>query len=395
MTGHEFDKCTAREPDYCTVLLLTESIWVSFVIVIIAHRRASSSKIRVNHDIYHHHHPPAIVPLDYTQQPSVNSSTNMSETTPLLPTSIRNQLPSASTIQNKLPSQSTRLNIAEAYGALSAGKAPSQQQISQIIDLALESDFLKASGGVGSKTARLGQEGTRVLESTKSVLEAIKAWGDEKNGDDVLQNLFYHSSHANTDIDLDIGGIDGPSAKATYSELGQDTLTTLKSLYQLVTVFLTSPASIHTLDHLVLLSRDLLSDGLSDLAENISASADAVKPSEKEKEKGEVDWNKAKDKGVEVTRHTATGLYKAQAKEKAIDKAIEGKHVCRFHPLLLIPSPFTKPLLLILLPFAPHSGSTKTSLPSTKSKTNSSPVSVPSLTKPNPLPNTRNPSERF
>lgn len=68
--------------------------------------------------------------------------------------------------------------------------ARSQAQLSKLIQLVVESDTLKASGGPNTRTARLGAEGSRVLENVKNVLQASKAWGDEKNGDDLIQNFF-------------------------------------------------------------------------------------------------------------------------------------------------------------------------------------------------------------
>lgn len=59
-----------------------------------------------------------------------------------------------------------------------------------MLQLVVESDTLKAAGGAASRTARLGPEGHRVLENFKQVLRAFKAWGEEKNGDDLIQNFF-------------------------------------------------------------------------------------------------------------------------------------------------------------------------------------------------------------
>jgi hypothetical protein len=59
-----------------------------------------------------------------------------------------------------------------------------------MLQLVIDSDTLKAAGGSASRTARLGNEGQRVVENSKSVLAALKAWGDDKNGDDLLQNFF-------------------------------------------------------------------------------------------------------------------------------------------------------------------------------------------------------------
>ncbi len=124
-----------------------------------------------------------------------------SERTPLLPTSVSNSIPSRSQVQNSLPSKQTQQSLSHALGAYKAGKLPSQQQISKIIDLAIKSDFLKSSGGAGSRTARLGEDGARVLADVKEVLNLVKKWGEEKNGDDLLQNIVYDVREADTDVD--------------------------------------------------------------------------------------------------------------------------------------------------------------------------------------------------
>jgi hypothetical protein len=59
-----------------------------------------------------------------------------------------------------------------------------------MLQLVVNSDTLKSSGGPNTRTARLGAEGSRVLENVKNVLQTAQKWGDEKNGDDLLQNFF-------------------------------------------------------------------------------------------------------------------------------------------------------------------------------------------------------------
>jgi hypothetical protein len=59
-----------------------------------------------------------------------------------------------------------------------------------MISIVSESDVLKASGGPLSRTARMGPEGQRVLDNVRNVLRAFNTWGEEKNGDDLIQNFF-------------------------------------------------------------------------------------------------------------------------------------------------------------------------------------------------------------
>jgi hypothetical protein len=59
-----------------------------------------------------------------------------------------------------------------------------------MISIVAESDVLKATGGPLSRTARMGPEGQRVLDNLKNVLRTFDQWGQEKNGDDLIQNFF-------------------------------------------------------------------------------------------------------------------------------------------------------------------------------------------------------------
>jgi hypothetical protein len=121
----------------------------------------------------------------------------MSERTPLLPTHTNSNTGASSLI----PSQSTRLHLSHAVGAYRAGKLPSQSQISALIDLAIKSDFLKPGGGGSSRTARLGEEGAKVLSDFKDVLSLVKKWGEEKNGDDLFQNIVWEVRESDLDVD--------------------------------------------------------------------------------------------------------------------------------------------------------------------------------------------------
>jgi hypothetical protein len=102
-----------------------------------------------------------------------------------------------------LPSRDTRHSLAAAIAAHRAGKLPSQSQLSRLIDLAIGSDVLKPGGGAGSRTARLGEEGQQVLSDVKDVLERVKRWGEEKNGDDLCQNIVWEVGTA--DVGVDVG----------------------------------------------------------------------------------------------------------------------------------------------------------------------------------------------
>ncbi|KAJ9122286.1 hypothetical protein QFC22_001707 [Naganishia vaughanmartiniae] len=240
----------------------------------------------------------------------------MSETAPLLPTSVRKNIPSRGQVESHLPSEQSRIHISECLGALKAGKIPSQEQVSRMIDLVLQSDSLKSTGGPSSRTARLGEEGARVLDDFKGVLTAFKAWGEEKNKDDLLQNLFYNAATADVDIDLN-----GPASKTSTSEMVKDSVAVVDSFRTIASLMVTSPAFRQLGSDVILMSRDILADGAELVADQAASAADATRPSEKERKDG-VDYGKLKNKGKEHAKHTISGLYQAEAKEAAFDGAV-------------------------------------------------------------------------
>jgi hypothetical protein len=49
----------------------------------------------------------------------------------------------------------------------------------------------------------LGEEGAQVLQDVKHVLEGVRKWGEEKNGDDLCQNIVWEVGTA--DVGVDVG----------------------------------------------------------------------------------------------------------------------------------------------------------------------------------------------
>lgn len=84
---------------------------------------------------------------------------------------------------------------------------------------------------------------------------------------------------------------------------------------------ISSPVSRQLGSDIVLLTRDILADAAELTAEKASEAAKATRPSDKEREQG-LDYENIKQKGKEHAKHTVSGLYQAQAKEGAFDKAV-------------------------------------------------------------------------
>nr|XP_031864274.1 uncharacterized protein CI109_000187 [Kwoniella shandongensis]KAA5531346.1 hypothetical protein CI109_000187 [Kwoniella shandongensis] len=242
-----------------------------------------------------------------------------SERQPLLSGSVNgSNLPSRGQVQNAMPSKGQRIQMAKVSGALQAGKLPSQQQISKLIQVVLDSDTLKAAGGPNSRTARLGPEGQRVLEDSKAILRATKAWGEAKNDDDLLQNFFYNAATA--DVDVDVNTASAPSQK----ELSRDGQRAIESFRTIASLIITNPTFRKIGSDLILLSRDILADAATVAADQAKEAAQKSRPSEKERKEG-VDFEGLKKKGKATAKGVASGKLQGEAREGLWDELENAK----------------------------------------------------------------------
>ncbi|WWD18547.1 hypothetical protein CI109_103000 [Kwoniella shandongensis] len=250
-----------------------------------------------------------------SQLPTMSSS----ERQPLLSGSVNgSNLPSRGQVQNAMPSKGQRIQMAKVSGALQAGKLPSQQQISKLIQVVLDSDTLKAAGGPNSRTARLGPEGQRVLEDSKAILRATKAWGEAKNDDDLLQNFFYNAATA--DVDVDVNTASAPSQK----ELSRDGQRAIESFRTIASLIITNPTFRKIGSDLILLSRDILADAATVAADQAKEAAQKSRPSEKERKEG-VDFEGLKKKGKATAKGVASGKLQGEAREGLWDELENAK----------------------------------------------------------------------
>lgn len=105
------------------------------------------------------------------------------------------------------------LHIAKIIGALQAGKLPTQGQVNRALD-ALTSNASILSPDRRKGEGKLSENGRLILEDVREILQKLKVWLDSKNKGDVLQEIFYHSKHAEIDVDTDggVGESDGMSS---------------------------------------------------------------------------------------------------------------------------------------------------------------------------------------
>ncbi|TFK22150.1 hypothetical protein FA15DRAFT_758208 [Coprinopsis marcescibilis] len=101
---------------------------------------------------------------------------------------------------NSLPFPEKLVDIVAAFRA---GKLPTQDQISRLLQLALNSELLKDSAvhtGIDPKVVHgfgpTSKQGRKVLGDVRNVIQAVLTFGMEKNDDNKLQDLFYNLRRA-------------------------------------------------------------------------------------------------------------------------------------------------------------------------------------------------------
>lgn len=73
--------------------------------------------------------------------------------------------------------------IVDILAAFSAGKLPSQAQLSRFLQNLLKSELLKEDGSkMVFSTGPMSKEGRKVLEDVRNLVQAILQFGLEKNG---------------------------------------------------------------------------------------------------------------------------------------------------------------------------------------------------------------------
>ncbi|EIW73522.1 hypothetical protein TREMEDRAFT_59695 [Tremella mesenterica DSM 1558] len=216
-------------------------------------------------------------------------------------------------VSANMPTEGQKIKFAQVSGALVAGKLPSQEQISELLEIVIESDTLKPTGGPNSRTARLGQEGQRVLENLKEVLRAVKSWGEEKNKENLIQNFFYNASSAEVDVDLKNPSI--PSQK----ELSKDAQRAIESARTIAKLVVTNDAFRQLGSQVILLTRDVLADAASVAAEQAQKAADKTRPSEQERQEG-IDFKGLEKKGKQTAKGLKSGKLQGEARESIWDE---------------------------------------------------------------------------
>ncbi|KWU45594.1 Proteophosphoglycan ppg4 [Rhodotorula sp. JG-1b] len=215
--------------------------------------------------------------------------------------------------------------LAQAYGALQAGKMPTSDQLDRMVRKLLSSSLLQPdiggmlSGKVGG--GKLSTRGRNLVVQERRVIQAIARLVLEKNQDDKIQRFIWAARHADIDVDADVDvNVKIPKpAVPSASELGDAG----KSLHELVSLLLTSSELRNLLADSLNLFRDVFADALEESAEGTIALTRASKRAAKKVRPSE-DQKKAHKTGLEAD-HWEDVLGNAQDVRKSIRRGAEDK----------------------------------------------------------------------
>ncbi|RPD60459.1 hypothetical protein L226DRAFT_461468 [Lentinus tigrinus ALCF2SS1-7] len=112
--------------------------------------------------------------------------------------------------------------------AFNAGKLPTQKQVSQGIDRLLASPFL--TNDPSTSVGELSAQGKQLQDDLRSLLNAYKKLGDDKNGDNVIQESLWHLSEA------DISNTSTSGMDVDTDQASKDAHALAKSLRTLVSI---------------------------------------------------------------------------------------------------------------------------------------------------------------
>ncbi|GAA5926641.1 hypothetical protein JCM1841_003190 [Sporobolomyces salmonicolor] len=217
----------------------------------------------------------------------------------------------------------TLQSLAQAYGALQAGKLPTSHQFVAFLQKTLHSSVLQPD--VGSMFAgkvgggKLSKRGREVVVDTRKVLEALARLVLQHNDDDKIQRFIWQAKNADVGVDVDVKefNVEVPDipvpSRRELSEASQ-------SLHQLLSLLLTSNELRYLLADSINLFRDLFADAAENVADVAIQATRASKkaarkarPSDKEREEkklptdGYEHWEDVVAAGQDVRKNIKRG----------------------------------------------------------------------------------------
>ncbi|QRV76702.1 hypothetical protein RhiJN_04717 [Ceratobasidium sp. AG-Ba] len=168
---------------------------------------------------------------------------------------------------------------ADALGALSAGKMPTQRQVDAALNALLNSNMLKVGA---TSTGALSARGKQMVLDVREIVQAVARIGMEKNADDLIQDIIWQyrsmsaapvqvdaNWHNQSKIDINVdGAVDHLNDIPTVDqpELAEDSQALADSIRTLLSLLLTSSGFRLIISDILITSRQILADTASDVA---------------------------------------------------------------------------------------------------------------------------------
>ncbi|KAL1761010.1 hypothetical protein FB107DRAFT_269712 [Schizophyllum commune] len=189
------------------------------------------------------------------------------------------------------PPRSDIERLADALGALQLGKLPSQAQIDTVLFRLLRSKIFDVDGKIRG-SGPISRHGRQVVQDVHDVLEALKQFGLDKNGDDVLQDLVFQYRKLRDTAPIQVNQdyvtrIQQSTVKAgeqsanipSTQELSQDATRIVESIHTILRLVFTSSTFRALLKDILELARDYISytaGEVADVALEVQVAAEDV-----------------------------------------------------------------------------------------------------------------------
>ncbi|KAG9126944.1 hypothetical protein FRC07_001277 [Ceratobasidium sp. 392] len=168
---------------------------------------------------------------------------------------------------------------ADALGALSAGKMPTQRQLDAALSSLLSSNVLKVGA---TSTGALSDHGKVLLLDVREIVQSVARIGMEKNADDLMQDVIWQyrsmsavpvqvdaNWHNQSKIDIDVDAAVNHLHEiptVDQAEIVEDSQALAGSLRTLFSLLLTSSAFRHIISDILITAREIMADTASDVA---------------------------------------------------------------------------------------------------------------------------------
>ncbi|CAE6445246.1 unnamed protein product [Rhizoctonia solani] len=178
-----------------------------------------------------------------------------------------------------VPPKSAWDKSADALGALSAGKMPTQRQLDSALSSLLSSDLLTVGN---TATGALSAHGQALVLDMRRIVQAVARIGLEKNADDLVQSIiwqyrsmssapiqvdanWHNQSKLDINVDAAVGHLD-EIPNVDQNEMADDSVALLASFRTLLSLLLTSSGFRLLISDILITTRQILADTASDVA---------------------------------------------------------------------------------------------------------------------------------